>query len=93
MGTRIDLGYIKGPKGDKGETGQRGPQGIQGPQGATGPQGPQGVSGATEHVEITQYDYDRLTYAQKNNGKVYSLNKKRWYSYGTDKTISRTDGR
>lgn len=70
MGTRIDLGYIKGPKGDKGETGPRGPQGIQG---ATGPQGPQGVSGATEHVEITQYDYDRLTYAQKNNGKVYFI--------------------
>lgn len=59
MGARIDLGYIKGPKGDKGET---------------GPQGPQGVSGATEHVEITQYDYDRLTYAQKNNGKVYFIN-------------------
>ena len=73
MGTRIDLGYIKGPKGDKGETGPRGPQGIQGPQGATGPQGPQGVSGATEHVEITQYDYDRLTYAKKNNGKVYFI--------------------
>lgn len=73
MKTRIDLGYIKGPKGDKGETGPRGPQGIQGPQGATGPQGPQGVSGATEHVEITQYDYDRLTYAQKNNGKVYFI--------------------
>ncbi len=74
MKTRIDLGYIKGPKGDKGDTGERGPQGIQGPQGATGPQGPQGVSGATEHVEITQYDYDRLTYAQKNNGKVYFIN-------------------
>lgn len=73
MKTRIDLGYIKGPKGDKGETGPRGPQGIQGPQGATGPQGPQGVSGATEHVEITQYEYDRLTYAQKNNGKVYFI--------------------
>ena len=58
MGTRIDLGYIKGDKGDKGET---------------GPQGPQGVSGATEHVEITQYDNDRLTYAQKNNGKVYFI--------------------
>lgn len=67
MGARIDLGYIKGPKGDKGETGPRGPQG------ATGPQGPQGVSGATEHVEITQYEYDRLTYAQKNNGKVYFI--------------------
>lgn len=64
MGARIDLGYIKGPKGDKGETGPRGPQGIQGPQ---------GVSGATEHVEITQYDYDRLSYAQKNNGKVYFI--------------------
>lgn len=74
MKTRIDLGYIKGPKGDKGDTGERGPQGIQGPQGDTGPQGPQGVSGATEHVEITQYDYDRLTYAQKNNGKVYFIN-------------------
>lgn len=74
MKTRIDLGYIKGPKGDKGDTGERGPQGIQGPQGATGPQGPQGVSGATAHVEITQYDYDRLTYAQKNNGKVYFIN-------------------
>jgi hypothetical protein len=74
MKTRIDLGYIKGPKGDKGDTGERGPQGIQGPKGATGPQGPQGVSGATEHVEITQYDYDRLTYAQKNNGKVYFIN-------------------
>lgn len=73
MGARIDLGYIKGPKGDKGDTGPRGPQGIQGPKGATGPQGPQGVSGATEHVEITQYDYDRLTYAQKNNGKVYFI--------------------
>lgn len=73
MKTRIDLGYIKGPKGDKGDTGPRGPQGIQGPKGATGPQGPQGVSGATEHVEITQYDYDRLTYAQKNNGKVYFI--------------------
>lgn len=73
MGARIDLGYIKGPKGDKGDTGPRGPQGIQGPQGPTGPQGPQGVSGATEHVEITQYDYDRLTYAQKNNGKVYFI--------------------
>lgn len=73
MGARIDLGYIKGPKGDKGETGPRGPQGIQGPKGATGPQGPQGVSGATEHVEITQYDYDRLSYAQKNNGKVYFI--------------------
>lgn len=73
MGARIDLGYIKGPKGDKGDTGPRGPQGIQGPQGATGPQGPQGVSGATEHVEITQYDYDRLTDAQKNNGKVYFI--------------------
>lgn len=73
MKTRIDLGYIKGPKGDKGDTGPRGLQGIQGPQGATGPQGPQGVSGATEHVEITQYDYDRLTYAQKNNGKVYFI--------------------
>ena len=73
MGARIDLGYIKGPKGDKGETGPRGPQGIQRPQGATGPQGPQGVSGATEHVEITQYEYDRLTYAQKNNGKVYFI--------------------
>ena len=70
MGARIDLGYIKGPKGDKGETGPRGPQGIQGPQGL---QGPQGVSGATEHVEITQYEYDRLTYAQKNNGKVYFI--------------------
>ena len=58
MGTRIDLGYIKGPKGDKGET---------------GPQGPQGVSGATAHVEISQYNYDRLTYAQKNNGKVYFI--------------------
>ena len=74
MKTRIDLGYIKGPKGDKGDTGERGPQGIQGPQGATGPQGPQGVSGATEHVEITQYDYERLTYAQKNNGKFYFIN-------------------
>lgn len=73
MKTRIDLGYIKGPKGDKGDTGERGPQGIQGPQGATGPQGPQGISGATEHVEITQYEYDRLTYAQKNNGKVYFI--------------------
>ena len=73
MGTRIDLGYIKGPKGDKGETGPRGPQGIQGPVGATGPQGPQGVSGATAHVEISQYNYDRLTYAQKNNGKVYFI--------------------
>lgn len=73
MGARIDLGYIKGPKGDKGETGPRGPQGIQGPQGATGPQGPQGVSGATEHVEITQYYYDRLTYSEKNNGKVYFI--------------------
>lgn len=73
MATKIDLGYIKGPKGDKGDTGPRGPQGIQGPQGATGPQGPQGVSGSTEHVEITQYDYDRLTYAQKNNGKVYFI--------------------
>nr|DAH74609.1 MAG TPA: collagen triple helix repeat protein [Caudoviricetes sp.] len=73
MGARIDLGYIKGPKGDKGETGPKGDQGIQGSQGATGPQGPQGVSGATEHVEITQYDYDRLTYAQKNNGKVYFI--------------------
>lgn len=73
MKTRIDLGYIKGPKGDNGETGPRGPQGIQGPQGPTGPQGPQGVSGATEHVEITQYEYDRLTYAQKNNGKVYFI--------------------
>ena len=73
MKTRIDLGYIKGPKGDKGDTGPRGPQGIQGPKGATGPQGPQGVSGATEHVEITQYEYDRLTYAQKNNGKVYFI--------------------
>lgn len=62
MGARIDLGYIKGPKGEKGDTGERGPQ------------GPQGVSGATEHVEITQYDYDRLTYAQKNNGKVYFIN-------------------
>lgn len=59
MGARIDLGYIKGPKGDKGET---------------GPRGPQGVSGATEHVEITQYDYDRLTYYEKNNGKVYFIN-------------------
>ena len=65
--TRIDLGNIRGPQGPKGD------QGIQGPQGATGPQGPQGVSGATEHVEITQYDYDRLTYAQKNNGKVYFI--------------------
>lgn len=74
MKTRIDLGYIKGPKGDKGDTGERGPQGIQGPQGATGPQGPQGVSGATEHVEITQYDYERLTYAHKHNGKVYFIN-------------------
>lgn len=74
MARRVDLGYIKGPKGDKGDTGPRGPQGIQGPQGDTGPQGPQGVSGATEHVEITQYDYDRLTYAQKNNGKVYFIN-------------------
>lgn len=74
MGARIDLGYIKGPKGEKGDTGERGPQGIQGPQGPTGPQGPQGVSGATEHVEITQYDYDRLTYAQKNNGNVYFIN-------------------
>lgn len=64
MATKIDLGYIKGPKGDKGETGPRGPQGIQGPQ---------GVSGATEHVEITQYDYDRLTYYEKNNGKVYFI--------------------
>lgn len=73
MKTRIDLGYIKGPKGDKGDTGPRGPRGIQGPQGATGPQGPQGVSGATEHVEITQYDYDRLTYSEKNNGKVYFI--------------------
>lgn len=25
--------------------------------------------------------------------KFISLNKKRWYSYGTDKTISRADGR
>lgn len=73
MARRVDLGYIKGPKGDKGDTGPQGPQGIQGPQGPTGPQGPQGVSGATEHVEITQYDYDRLTYAQKNNGKVYFI--------------------
>lgn len=73
MKTRIDLGYIKGPKGDKGDTGERGPQGIQGPRGATGPQGPQGVSGATAHVEITQYDYDRLTYYEKNNGNVYFI--------------------
>lgn len=58
MGARIDLGYIKGPKGDKGET---------------GPRGPQGVSGATEHVEITQANYDRLTYSEKNNGKVYFI--------------------
>lgn len=56
--TRIDLGNIRGPQGPKGD------QGIQGPQ---------GVSEATEHVEITQYDYDRLTYAQKNNGKVYFI--------------------
>lgn len=74
MGARIDLGYIKGPKGDKGETGPRGPQGIQGPQGATGPQGPQGPSGATAHVEITQENYDKLTYSQKHNGNVYFIN-------------------
>lgn len=76
MASRVDLGNVKGPKGDRGPTGAtgpQGPQGIQGPQGATGPQGPQGVSGATEHVEITQYDYDRLSYAQKNNGKVYFI--------------------
>lgn len=73
MKTRIDLGYIKGPKGDKGDTGERGPQGIQGPRGATGPQGPQGVSGATAHVEITQANYDELTYYEKNNGNVYFI--------------------
>lgn len=74
MGARIDLGYIKGPKGDKGETGPRGPQGIQGPQGATGPQGPQGPSGATAHVEITQANYDNLSYSQQHNGNVYFIN-------------------
>lgn len=74
MGARIDLGYIKGPKGDKGDTGERGPQGIQGPQGATGPQGPQGPSGATAHVEITQANYDKLTYSQQHNGNVYFIN-------------------
>lgn len=74
MKTRIDLGYIKGPKGDKGDTGPRGPQGIQGPQGATGPQGPQGPSGATAHVEITQANYDKLSYSQQHNGNVYFIN-------------------
>lgn len=74
MGARIDLGYIKGPKGEKGDTGERGPQGIQGPQGPTGPQGPQGPRGATAHVEITQANYDRLTYSQKHNGNVYFIN-------------------
>lgn len=64
---------VQGPQGVKGDTGPRGPQGIQGPVGATGPQGPQGVSGATEHVEIKQYEYDRLTYSEKNNGKVYFI--------------------
>lgn len=71
MGARIDLGYIKGPKGDKGETGPRGPQGLKGD---TGPQGPQGVSGATAHVEITQANYDKLTYSQQHNGNVYFIN-------------------
>lgn len=89
MSTRIDLGYIKGPKGDTGErgpqgaTGPQGPQGLrgatgpQGPQGVkgeTGPQGPQGPSGATAHVEITQENYDKLTYSQKHNGNVYFIN-------------------
>lgn len=73
MASRVDLGNVKGPKGDRGPTGATGPQGPQGVQGPRGLQGPQGVSGATEHVEITQYDYDRLSYAQKNNGKVYFI--------------------
>lgn len=77
MATKIDLGYIKGPKGDKGDTGATGPQGPRGPQGLkgdTGPQGPQGVSGATAHVEITQANYDKLTYSQQHNGNVYFIN-------------------
>lgn len=76
MSTRIDLGYIKGPKGDAGERGPQGATGPQGPQGlrgATGPQGPQGPSGATAHVEITQENYDKLTYSQKHNGNVYFI--------------------
>ena len=65
MATKIDLGYIKGP---------RGPQGATGPTGPQGPQGPQGVSGATAHVEITQANYDKLTYSQQHNGNVYFIN-------------------
>ena len=41
MASRVDLGYIKGPKGDKGE------QGIQGIQGAQGVQGVRGVGIST----------------------------------------------
>lgn len=62
MATKIDLGYIKGPKGDKGEKGD------------TGARGPQGVSGATAHVEITQANYDNLSYSQQHNGNVYFIN-------------------
>ena len=45
MATKIDLGYIKGPKGDKGDTGPQGKQGIQGPEGPQGPVGPAGPQG------------------------------------------------
>ena len=62
--TRIDLGYIKGPKGDKGDTGATGPQ---------GPRGPEGLNGDSYLIEITQANYDKLPDSQRLNGKVYFI--------------------
>lgn len=79
MATKIDLGYIKGPKGDKGEkgdTGATGPQGPQGLRGATGPQGPrgpEGLNGDSYLIEITQANYDKLPDSDRLNGKVYFI--------------------
>ena len=80
MATKIDLGYIKGPKGDKGEkgdtgaTGPQGPQGLRGAAGPTGPQGPrgpEGLNGDSYLIEITQASYDKLPDSDRLNGKVY----------------------
>ena len=46
MASKIDLGYIKGPKGDTGATGPKGAQGIQGPKGI-------GISTATPQYYLS----------------------------------------
>lgn len=79
MATRIDLGYIKGPKGDKGDTGATGPRGPQGatgamgPTGPQGPRGPEGLNGDSYLIEITQANYDKLPDSQRLNRKVYFI--------------------